>query len=313
MSTFFNQPHFFLRVLGVASAFLVFNLFNPSIVHAQDASPPSWTGFYIGAGVGATFADLDLDTETDGLERQRSRRCVERRVGPPRCGRYTRPSRYRFSESSSFDEDETYFFGTAQLGYNQQINNMFVVGVFVDFDKYIGNSDAFSDFNTNRRGRRFNELSGSLDLDYSATVGGRFGFLTNNQNTFIYGLVGYTYLKLDGELTETVGRINRRGIQRTRNSAGLAFPDELDGLTLGAGIETKLSRNVSFKFEYRYTDFDDDTAGGAYSSTNRSIRNRRGRRYTEVENILRGNSFASLDGEMHSIRAVLAFQLNPLP
>lgn len=313
MSTFFNKSSCALKSISVASALFIFNLFSPSIVHAQDASvdPPNWTGLYFGVGLGGAFTDFDLDNEVDGVERQRRRRCF-RAGGGIRCTRYSRPRRFRFNDSSLFDEDETYFFGTIQLGYNQQINNMFVVGAFVDFDKYIGNSDSFSDINVNRR-RRFNELSGSFDLDYSATIGGRFGFLINNQNTFIYGLVGYTYLKLDGDLTETVGRFTRRGEQRIRNSAGLPFPDELDGLTLGAGVETKLSRNVSLKFEYRYTDFDDDSAAGAYSSTSTRIRNRTRRSYTEIENILRGNSISGLDGDIHSIRAVLVYQLNPLP
>ncbi len=313
MSTFFNKPCCTLKFISVASAFFIFNFFSSSVVFAQDNStaPPNWTGLYFGVGLGGALTDFDLDNEIEGVERQRRRRCF-RTQGGTRCTRYSRPRRFRFSDSSSFDDDETYFFGTIQLGYNQQINNMFVVGAFVDFDKYLGNSDSFSDINLNRR-RRFNELSGSFDLDYSATIGGRFGFLTNNQNTFIYGLVGYTYLKLDGDLTESVGRFTRRGVKRVRNSTGLPFPDELDGLTLGAGVETKLSRNVSLKFEYRYTDFDDDTAAGAFSSTSTRIRNRTRRHYTEIENILRGNSISGLDGDLHSIRAVLVFQLNPLP
>ncbi len=76
MSTFFNQPRFSLKVLSAVSALFIFNLFNPLIVHAQDASsaseiPPSWTGFYFGVGLGAALTDLELDNEVDGIERQR--------------------------------------------------------------------------------------------------------------------------------------------------------------------------------------------------------------------------------------------------
>ena len=78
----------------------------------------------------------------------------------------------------------------------------------------------------------------------SWTIGGRAGFLTT-PDTLLYGLVGWTNARTDDIALTTNAGFN------------LALdPGKLDGMTVGGGIETRLSKNISAKLEYRYTQFD---------------------------------------------------------
>ncbi len=280
-----------------AVCILVFS--NASVTKAQETITPAlnWTGFYIGAGAGTSWTDFDIDTAIEGISKTRVKRCYYYYC-------MIRKRRRNFSENFSLDEEQNNFFGTIQLGFDQQIANFFVIGAFIDADKYFGSSESFSATETGPKGGSIS-LSGTLDMDYSATVGARFGVLINPA-TLVYGLVGYTYLKLDTDQTLTINA------KHASHTVSLDMPDELDGITVGAGVQTKISPATSFKFEYRYTNFENDSESSSFSSRSK-MRKRYGyHNFKKTVQRIKGSSNTELDADMHSVRAVLIFHIPPL-
>jgi outer membrane immunogenic protein len=122
-----------------------------------DAAPQSWTGLYIGVGMGGGASVTDLSVNI-------------------------------------FDEDETFEFfgfdgvggegalGTVQLGYDYQLSQRFVIGAFADYD-FSGISTEIRAFDS--------AFETEIDLDHMWTVGARFGFLAT-PDTLVYALLGYT-------------------------------------------------------------------------------------------------------------------------
>lgn len=84
---------------------------------------------------------------------------------------------------------------------------------------------------------------GSLDADYQWFVGARAGVLLTPK-TLAYGLVGYT--ELDGGLSFDFDDATSLG--------------DLSGLTYGGGLEYAVGGGWTSKLEYRYVQFDSDTA-----------------------------------------------------
>jgi outer membrane immunogenic protein len=77
------------------------------------------------------------------------------------------------------------------------------------------------------------------------TLSLRGGYLVNPE-TQMYGLIGYSRGSFDGDLTSSAGI----GL-----NADYSF--EMDGVTLGAGLETLVTDAISLGIEYRMTQFED--------------------------------------------------------
>jgi outer membrane immunogenic protein len=119
-----------------------------------DAAPQSWTGLYIGVGIGGGASVTEL-TLSDG------------------------------DDSASFDGiGGEGILGTAQLGYDYQLSQRMVIGAFVDYD--------FSGISTDidASDGEFS-LSTEIELDHMWSIGARLGFLAT-PDTLVYGLIAYT-------------------------------------------------------------------------------------------------------------------------
>ena len=138
------------------------------------------------------------------------------------------------------------FLGSVDVGYSAIVAERLVLGVQVDYagsniDNVTSLSDEFAGdlFSGSARLRAQHMLTGALIA----------GYLTSD-TTQIYSLAGVTR-----------GRFNAR-ISGSEDGTTIFSDDEnvdLNGLTLGAGVERMVSDLFSVKFEYRYTRFQDET------------------------------------------------------
>ena len=127
---------------------------------------------------------------------------------------------------------------TAEGGYDYQFSSDFVAGIMGDYTY----SGIGTELDVDAFGANF-----TLDASHSFSVLGRLGWLAN-PDTLIYGLVGWTWTEFEGDLEFGGG--------------GTSYSFDLDGLTVGAGIETRFTPNITGKLEYRYTDYQDNTLIG---------------------------------------------------
>jgi outer membrane immunogenic protein len=120
---------------------------------------PSWSGFYIGAGIGAGAAVHDISVND------------------------------AFFDERLFDFSgaDTGVLGTVIVGWDWQLGPKAVFGVFADFD--------FFDLST--RQRAFDDFfDHSTDHDHAWSVGARLGWLSS-PSTLLYITGGYTQVQLD--------------------------------------------------------------------------------------------------------------------
>lgn len=136
-----------------------------------------WTGFYVGAGIGAGAVVHDLDVDSDDYYSDISALALD-----------------GGGDSFSFDGiGGEGIFGTIQAGYDRQIGSRIVLGAFIDYD--------FSNIETEIKA--FGE-SADIELDDMWSVGVRLGYLLN-EKTMLYGLLAYTEASFDaGKLDEIV-------------------------------------------------------------------------------------------------------------
>jgi len=220
------------------------------------------------------------------------------------------------------DAGDVGFFGTVQLAYDHQVSDRVVVGAFVDAD-FASDIEAKFDATGSTDLAVLPVLLGGLDIPISASsikgnveqdwgfsVGGRVGWLAT-PTTLFYALAAYTHVELDDPRI-TVQFANTfdvladilPGLLAAGGPIEAKFSDSLDGYTIGAGVETQLSRSVSLKFEYRFTDLEETTAKVSrtdYAEPIAGLISLR-RVQDEVE--------AKLDPDIHSVRAVLSYKFN---
>lgn len=126
-----------------------------------------------------------------------------------------------------------------ELGYGRQLNDKWVAGLQLD-----GTSTNI----TMDTGVSAGEASASYQLKQKSLLSGlgRLGYLTS-EDTLVYGLLGVTNGTFEGSYSATDGI----------DTVGSSYDFSATGLTIGAGMETRLSSRTSLKLEYRMTDFGD--------------------------------------------------------
>jgi outer membrane immunogenic protein len=140
----------------------------PTIAAAEPLPVPSWSGFYIGAGIGAGAVVHEVSINDVDLGRL-------------------------FAFDGVGGEG---IFGTAIVGWDWQIGAT-VFGIFADFD--------FSDISTTATAT--DVFRASLDHDHSWSVGARLGWLSS-PSTLWYVLGGYTEAEFDASISFNGTRVS---------------------------------------------------------------------------------------------------------
>ncbi|MCP4934976.1 MAG: porin family protein [bacterium] len=203
---------------------------------SKQSEAGNWSGFsfFVGIGTGSVDHNIDEDHTNHGYERG-----------------------FDYDIFNNFDEITDGIFGTFGIGYDRQVSERFVLGLFTDFD--ISSSGSTNSFTTDWIDERDQFISDgffttnestSLEHKYSWNVGGRFGYLVR-PNTMIYGLVGYTR----GKFHQNFGFNGTVGASALTSSTNSSRDLTFHGITLGAGLERRLANNLFIRGEYRYTDF----------------------------------------------------------
>ena len=133
------------------------------------------------------------------------------------------------------------------VGIDAQLGQMFVVGAFANFDW--SNIDTAGTFHSNSTSVHVS----AFDLKNAWTVGGRVGVLVT-PSTLAYGLLGYSWFDFDN--------LRVSAVDSSGGGGGGGFSAMLNepirnGLTVGGGIEQKITPDLSLKAEYRFTDLGD--------------------------------------------------------
>jgi outer membrane immunogenic protein len=256
-------------VCTAGSAFAA-DMYEPgSMKDAPMAAPVvyDWTGFSIGAGIGGAF--MNYDGGAAGTFD----------VAPPGP-----VDAFAFP----LEDDDGAIFGTVQLGYDRTLPSRFLIGVFADYDFSGGTETSFGGTSVLTTGAPGDTLgfAGTAEVDNSWTVGGRLGFLATPE-TLVYGLIGWTHADLNVSGTYATDIVGGTPVS-------FSSEEDMDSVTIGAGVETMIGRGVSLKLEYRYTDLDGlseatvlDGIGGVGSE---------------------GVAVTDVDTDLHTIRAVLTWR-----
>lgn len=282
-----------LRLWVTLAFFGIFALQNQA--KAQDpVLDNTWTGFSVSGGIGGSIAINE--TSLEGSRNGEIGLC-----NPFNCG----PSFFPLvglTQSADFDDDsnDTSFLATAQIAYDHQIgrDRNFVIGAFADIDFTTGDGTEF-----NALSEPVTTITGTADIeqDFSFSVGGRIGVLASAR-MLIYGLAAYTQVELDeSQFRFTVN--DPLGFITPINSPTdltVNLPDSLSGFTLGAGVERKINDALSFKFEYRYSNLEAESESASNTVIQCCLAIVARRIQEDVE--------ASLDAELHSIRASLSWK-----
>jgi outer membrane immunogenic protein len=254
--------------------------------------PPEadWTGFHIGVGggFGAALHDGFLFVEGDAATTDEDN---------------SEP----FSNFLEFDDlgDEGWL-GTVEAGFDFQVGTNFVIGVFGDY--------TFTNFDSNGLDEQC-RTSGdvdcigkdiSIELNDVWTVGGRIGFLSS-PDTLWYALGGYSRGKVETSADAFACDDSPLEAGSFDQCDGFRFHNDdewADGFTVGAGVESMWTENISFRLEYRYTDL--GSIGSFFESEEGNTLELEG----EFVDIEIDEYETDADTRMHSIRAVLSWRFN---
>jgi hypothetical protein len=219
-------------LLAIAAAVLWSTPTMAADIAEAPANIPSWTAFYLGAGVGAARSDFNTGGNFYS-----------------ECG-----CEYFFDfDDLVYSDSETTLRGIGQIGFDWEVGSGLVLGAFgdVNFGQQTGVSNTFhyQDSYSDDVHDKF-----SYGVDALWTVGGRVGF--GAENTLFYGLLGYSWANSEASLE--IGCDD--GTNQCWRSAKNDGP--LNGWTFGGGVEYKgwMWDALSTAVEYRYTDLDAVTA-----------------------------------------------------
>lgn len=259
-----------------------------------------WCGFHVGVGGGAGYNFYDASSDA----------VLSATLFDEDGDQVGDPLNLLSNSIKGDDLGAWYGFGTVEIGFDFQFDNSpFVIGVLANYD-FNGSNDAEATSDTsiipdipvgalvslNNRVK--------AELDDSWFLGARLGFATglmDSQDTLIYALGGYTWVKGKVESDHELDILGTEIPGSQHNDAD----GSVDGWTLGAGIEHLITENLSLKLEYRHDFLDDLTFGGS----------------THFEEVISGPDDAHIDLDVNqegkvdfsrdTIRAVLSWRFNP--
>lgn len=213
----------------------------PAAAPAVHAAAHNWTGFSIGLGGGAQY----MQAPTDAFNSYESYN-----------NGWTNNDTEVYSHSST-DLGAFSGFGTAQISADYEASGM-VIGVFADYNLGTSKADHSNDATVwsndyNDYNNSYGYHSVSVTVGNSWDVGGRLGFLVNNSN-LVYVLGGYSSADI-AVSTQLSGDIDNSSNDAPTYFTGVGKSGWTSGWVAGAGWETALSSNWTFKTEYRHADY----------------------------------------------------------
>lgn len=226
--------------LGVAPVLAADVIYDEPPAPMAVVAPAGWTGFYLGVQGGGAFSTEEPDyiavsTSFGGPVL----------AGTPLVDQFS--SNYRSESSASF-------LGGVSAGYDYQIGNA-VIGAVADIN-WIDYSETTGVVSTTARAFYDQQRS----IDYLATARLRAGYLVT-PTALAYVTGGLAYAEIDyGFSTNSTGF----------TSASVNEDEDDFGYSVGAGMEVKVTDNVSFGAEYLYTnlgagDSFTNLSGGVFS------------------------------------------------
>jgi outer membrane immunogenic protein len=222
------------NLLGLIAALALGSV--SSAAQAADMVPPepvaSWTGFYLGAGGGLAWANVNVD----------HKRCLLDDDDPRFCD----DEDYSVFERGFEHNTDPSGVGVVQGGFDYQIGPYYVTGIGADWTF----GDLLGDNNHNSHADNW-DFNDNFDHNTSSMVDvyWRSGF-TPLPNLLVFGLGGWSFADIDSKF-------------RVRDDDGdvLFHHDDnfnANGFTVGAGLEWKFADfPLSLRADYRFTRLED--------------------------------------------------------
>lgn len=216
---------------------------------APASATQNWSGFYVGANAGGTWAYSGDPTTAAS--------CA---AAPGFAG----GSYFACGDIAAINAlgtgsmSGTGFTGGAQAGYNWQINST-VVGIETDFGAFGAKASRMAAGNLPVAGS-LATVTESVDANWLFTARGRLGWVFNNLLAYVTGGLAVTHLKSSDSYVDNLGGFGP-------GFGAWSASETKAGWTLGAGAEYALNRNWSVRAEYLYVRFDSITASGVIANT----------------------------------------------
>jgi len=223
--------------------FVLISLLWPAVFLGHSAAAAEWSGFHVGASLGAAVSEADARTSV-------------RAQG----GYFTGDDHVLINDAGQGAMSETNLSAGLQAGYSKQFGNL-LVGLVAS-----ANSLSFDDtrsstvgYNTSP-GNTFT-LTQTVEADWQATLRPRIGWAQDNWLGYVSAGVAVTQLKTDYSFTDTAFSAVSRSSET----------EIVPGWSLGFGAQYALNENWSLSSEYLYTAYSgskhssvvSETSGGA--------------------------------------------------
>ena len=145
---------------------------------------------------------------------------------------------------------DPFAFGGAQIGYNLQLGNRWVVGIEADISAS-SHTETAGQFAYTVGPKGTNTITALRGLDWFGTVRGRLGFLFDPK-VLVYGTGGWVYGRTRNDLNQSFSEFGTVIATATNGTSSTST-----GWTAGGGVEFALDPRWSVKFEYDYLAFTD--------------------------------------------------------
>jgi opacity protein-like surface antigen len=197
---------------------------------APQGTAVNWSGIWVGAMGGYQFSNSELDFDYDD------------------AGSGDSVERWQTIDAAINGLGMEGFLGEAQIGYDQQVSDRLLIGLFAGYG--INNAEFEAGFASDSD-LAYLQDSGSISYsqDWHGVLGARVG-LIKSPDTMFYGAGGWAFGKLDAiSLTDSTGTTEKFDPE----------DKDLSGWFVELGAEHRLAGNIYGTFSGRYTSYGSNT------------------------------------------------------